>query len=104
MKILKLPREATVEDLHELDEKGELVNGEIVLMTPAGFLRHRAALNVAFHLRALEATHAGLRSGTAQRSWWNLHTGNRSAPMRRGTLESRPAGGSCRVPPYSRSR
>ena len=37
MKILKLPREATVEDLHELDEKGELVNGEIVLLTPAGF-------------------------------------------------------------------
>lgn len=63
MKILKLPREATVEDLYELDEKGELVNGEIVLMTPTGFLPHRAALNVTFHLRALEATTGGYAIG-----------------------------------------
>jgi Uma2 family endonuclease len=63
MKILKLPREATVEDLYELDEKGELVNGEIVLMTPTGFLPHRAALNVTFHLRTLEATRSGFAIG-----------------------------------------
>lgn len=63
MKILKLPREATVEDLYELDEKGELVNGEIVLMTPTGFLPHRAALNVTLRLRALEATRAGFAIG-----------------------------------------
>jgi Uma2 family endonuclease len=63
MKILKLPREATIEDLYELDQKGELVNGEIVLMTPTGFLPHRAALNVTFHLRALEAERAGYAIG-----------------------------------------
>jgi hypothetical protein len=34
MEILKLPREATVDDLYELDQKAEIVNGEIVLMTP----------------------------------------------------------------------
>ncbi|HEX8363029.1 MAG TPA: Uma2 family endonuclease [Longimicrobium sp.] len=63
MKILKLPREATVDDLYELDEKGEIVNGEIVLMTPTGFLPHRAALNVTFHLRRLEATQGGFAIG-----------------------------------------
>jgi Uma2 family endonuclease len=62
MKILKLPR-ATVEDLYELDEKGEIVNGEIVLTSPTGFLPHRAALNVTFHLRQLEATHGGYAIG-----------------------------------------
>jgi Uma2 family endonuclease len=63
MKILNLPREATVDDLYELDEKGEIVNGEIVLMTPTGFLPHRAALNVTFRLRQLEATRAGFAIG-----------------------------------------
>lgn len=63
MKILKLPREATVEDLYELDEKGELVNGEIILLTPTGFLPHRAALNITFSLRTLEADRAGYAIG-----------------------------------------
>jgi Uma2 family endonuclease len=43
MKILKLPREAQVEDLYELDEKAEIVNGEIVLMGGTGFKPNRAA-------------------------------------------------------------
>jgi Uma2 family endonuclease len=63
MKILKLPRDATVEDLYELDEKAELVHGQISLMTPTGFLPHRAALNVTFNLRALEAERAGYAIG-----------------------------------------
>jgi len=54
MEILKLPREATVEDLYELDAKAEIINGEIVLMTPTGFLPHRAALNIAISLRGME--------------------------------------------------
>ena len=63
MNILKLPREATVEDLYELDEKAEIVHGQITLMTPTGFLPHRAALNITFHLRALEATERGFAIG-----------------------------------------
>ena len=43
MNILKLPREATVEDLYELDEKAEIVNGQIVLMGGTGFKPNRAA-------------------------------------------------------------
>ncbi|MDP9349115.1 MAG: Uma2 family endonuclease [Gemmatimonadota bacterium] len=43
MEILKLPRDATVEDLYELDEKAEIVNGQIVLMGGTGFKPNRAA-------------------------------------------------------------
>jgi hypothetical protein len=41
MKILKLPHRATVEDLLALDEKAELVNGQIVLMGGDGFDHNR---------------------------------------------------------------
>lgn len=63
MSILKLPRDANVEDLYELDEKAEIVHGQIVLMTPTGFLPHRAALNVTFALRTLETMHGGFAIG-----------------------------------------
>jgi Uma2 family endonuclease len=63
MEILKLPREATVEDLYELDQKAELINGEIVLMSPTGFLPHRAALNIAISLRAMEKQLGGYAIG-----------------------------------------
>jgi Uma2 family endonuclease len=52
MEILKLPRDATVEDLYEVDRKAEIINGEIVLMAPTGYLPHMAALNITFALRA----------------------------------------------------
>ncbi|MBD0319989.1 MAG: Uma2 family endonuclease [Gemmatimonadetes bacterium] len=60
---MKLPRDATLDDLYELDEKAELVDGQISLMTPTGFLPHRAALNVTFSLRKLEAERAGYAIG-----------------------------------------
>lgn len=63
MKILKLPRDAQIEDLYELDEKAEIVHGQIALMTPTGFLPHRAALNITFDLRALEVDRAGYAIG-----------------------------------------
>ncbi len=63
MKILNLPRDPTVEDLYELDEKAEIVNGHISLLTRAGFLPHRAALNVTFDLRTLETERAGYAVG-----------------------------------------
>jgi Uma2 family endonuclease len=54
MEILNLSREATVEDLYELDQKAEIINGEIVLMTPTGFLPSRASGAIYRHLYAHE--------------------------------------------------
>jgi Uma2 family endonuclease len=46
MKILKLPREATLDDLHDIDGKAELVNGRIVLMSGSGFHHARVAFAI----------------------------------------------------------
>jgi Uma2 family endonuclease len=59
MEILKLPREATVDDLYELDQKAELINGEIVLMPPTGFLPSRASGAIYRHLYAHEKSVSG---------------------------------------------
>jgi Uma2 family endonuclease len=59
MEVLKLPRRATVDDLYELDAKAEIINGQIVLMSPTGFLPNRAALNITISLRAREAELGG---------------------------------------------
>lgn len=59
IKVLPLPREATADDLYELDEKAEIINGKIVLMSPTGFLPHRAAFNIATRLRECERTAGG---------------------------------------------
>ncbi|MBC7909627.1 MAG: Uma2 family endonuclease [Pyrinomonadaceae bacterium] len=42
--------EATIEDLYKIDGKAELVNGEIVLMSPTGGLPNRAALEITLSL------------------------------------------------------
>lgn len=42
--------EATIEDLYQVDGKAELVNGEIVLMSPTGGLPNRAAIEITFSL------------------------------------------------------
>lgn len=59
MKILKLPREATVEDLYELDERAELVNGQLVLMEGSASLPNRAAARIWKSLDAYEVEHGG---------------------------------------------
>jgi Uma2 family endonuclease len=59
MKILKLPREATVEDLYELDERAELVDGQLVLVTGAGFRPTRVAGAVYRSLWDHETRHGG---------------------------------------------
>jgi Uma2 family endonuclease len=59
MEILKLPREATVDDLYELDQKAEIINGEIVLMAPTGFLPSRASGAIYRHLYAHEKSTGG---------------------------------------------
>ena len=43
--------EATIEDLYRVHGKAEIVNGEIVLMSPTGDLPNSAALEIAVSLR-----------------------------------------------------
>jgi Uma2 family endonuclease len=59
MKILKLPHPATVEDLMALDEKAELVNGQIVLMGGTGMKPGRAAARIWRSLDDYEAVRGG---------------------------------------------
>ena len=46
--------EATIEDLYKVEGKAELVNGEIVHMSPTGLHPHYAALQIAISLQAYE--------------------------------------------------
>jgi Uma2 family endonuclease len=46
--------EATIEDLYKVEGKAELVNGEIVHMSPTGFYPHYAAREITSSLRAYE--------------------------------------------------
>src|SRR5215207_7060460 len=46
--------EATIEDLYKVDGKAELVNGEIVLMSPTGGFPHYAADEILLSLKAYE--------------------------------------------------
>jgi Uma2 family endonuclease len=44
--------EATIEDLYKVEGKAELVNGEIVEMSPTGVLPHYAAMEIMVSLRS----------------------------------------------------
>ena len=46
--------EATIEDLYKVEGKAELVNGEIVHMSPTGQLPHHAAREISYSLREYE--------------------------------------------------
>ncbi|MDT7604087.1 MAG: hypothetical protein QOF61_2084 [Acidobacteriota bacterium] len=46
--------EATIEDLYRVEGKAELVNGEIIKMSPTGRRPHRAALEISISLREYE--------------------------------------------------
>ena len=59
MKILKLPRPATVQDLYDLDERAEIVDGQLVLMGGTGFTPNRAAARIWRSLDAHEQAHGG---------------------------------------------
>jgi Uma2 family endonuclease len=48
--------EATIEDLYKVEGKAELVNGEIVEMSPTGRLPHLAALEITFSLKSYTKT------------------------------------------------
>ena len=56
--------EATIEDLSKVEGKAELVNGEIVHMSPTGLLPHYAAREITMSLRQYErATKTGYAIG-----------------------------------------
>src|SRR5688500_6903130 len=46
--------EATIEDLYKVEGKAELVNGEIVLMSPTGLIPHYAAREITISLSQYE--------------------------------------------------
>jgi Uma2 family endonuclease len=48
---------ATIDDLYKVDGKAELVNGELVHMSPTGGMPGRASLEIAMRLRAYEREH-----------------------------------------------
>ncbi len=48
---MSIKAEATVEDLYKVDGKAELVNGEIVQMSPTGGLPNFAAIEITLSLR-----------------------------------------------------
>ena len=50
---------ASIEDLYKVEGKAELVNGEIVCMSPTGRMPGRASLDIATSLRMYERTHGG---------------------------------------------
>jgi len=56
--------EATIEDLYKVEGKAELVNGEVVEMSPTGGLPHYAALQITLSLAAYaKATRKGYAIG-----------------------------------------
>lgn len=50
---------ATIEDLYHIEGKVELVNGEMVCMSPTGGKPSRASLEIAMSLRLYEREHGG---------------------------------------------
>jgi Uma2 family endonuclease len=57
MKILKLPRAATIQDLLDLDEKAEIVDGRVVVIERSGIVPARAAAKIWRSLDDYEALH-----------------------------------------------
>ena len=62
MTIAPLGREATLEDLYAVDGKAELVDGRLIVMSPAGDAHATAARNIVVHLTVHEWAHGGGRA------------------------------------------
>jgi Uma2 family endonuclease len=59
MNIAPLGREATLEDLWEVEGKAELVDGRLILMSPSGSVHNLAARNLALRLTHYEWENGG---------------------------------------------
>ena len=64
MSIPKLERQATVTDLERVGGKAEIVNGKLVLMSPAGDFHNTAAASVVTSLKLHQRAHGGGRAYT----------------------------------------
>jgi len=87
-------REATIDALDHVPENGkaEIVDGEIVRMSPAGFRHGQAATAIGASLRAYQRRRGGGRGlGTTSASSSISRTANRSATTRLG-LRAGPKG------------
>ena len=56
---MSMKTRATIEELYKVEGKAELVNGEIVCMSPTGGRPGRASLAIAMSLRLYEREHGG---------------------------------------------
>lgn len=59
MNTAPLAREATLEDLLDVDGRAELIDGEIVAVTPTGHRPNRSARRITVSLDAYETAHGG---------------------------------------------
>jgi Uma2 family endonuclease len=62
MNIAPLGREATLEDLYREEGKAELVDGQLVLMSPGGDFHGYASTSISTSLRIFERAHGGGRA------------------------------------------
>ncbi len=71
---------ATIEDLYRVPDNGkaEIVNGELVLMAPTGFLPSRASLNIAASLRQYERQ-TGMGYAFADNAGFRVNLPNRES-------------------------
>jgi Uma2 family endonuclease len=59
MNVAPLGREATLEDLYRVEGNAELVDGKLVLMSPAGDYHGYAATSISTSLRNFQRSHGG---------------------------------------------
>ena len=71
MNIAPLGREATLEDLWEVEGRAELIDGEIVPMTPSGHLPVRAAARI-WRAGAAQPLHSGTKLLISWTNRWNF--------------------------------
>jgi len=69
---------ATIEDLHKVEGKAELVNGEIVEMPPSGDDPNGASLNIAMSLRQYER-HTGQGRAYTDGAGFTVHLPHRES-------------------------
>ena len=83
---------ATIEDLYKIAEKAELVNGEIVIMSPTGIDPKFAADEIFFSLR-IHVKRTGTGRAVADNAAFRVHLPNRGSFSPDTAYYSKPASG-----------